>query len=198
MGLVIAGVIGYFFVDKKETDLITRVNNLMVLPDEVPKIAMVTDATKLESEKFFRYANNGDQVLIFNNALKAVLYRPSINKIIDVAVVLPVISEKVLPTPTVASEQTIALYNGTKKAGLTDVFEKLLKEKFPNIIIVTKEKAIRSDFDKTIIVDVAQKDETVVKEMAQILGATISPLPNDETKPEVDLIIILGTDSIKQ
>lgn len=63
-----------------------KVGKLMELPtDEEPTIATVTDAAKLAEQPFFAKAQNGDRVLIFTNAKKAVLYRPSTNKIIEVA-----------------------------------------------------------------------------------------------------------------
>lgn len=66
--------------------MINDVGKLIELPaDEQPTIATVTDATKLRSQPFFANAQNGDRVLIYTTAKKAILYRPAINKIIDVA-----------------------------------------------------------------------------------------------------------------
>jgi hypothetical protein len=57
----------------------------MVLPDEQPTLASVTDKSKLSDQPFFQKAENGDKILIFVQSRKAILYRPSIKKIIDVA-----------------------------------------------------------------------------------------------------------------
>lgn len=63
-----------------------KVGKLIELPpDEEPTIATVTDAAKLAEQPFFARSQNGDKVLIFTNAKKAVLYRPETNKIIEVA-----------------------------------------------------------------------------------------------------------------
>jgi hypothetical protein len=58
---------------------------LMELPDEQPTIATVVDVEKLRSQEFFTNAQNGDRVLLFAESKKAVLYRPSSKKIVEVA-----------------------------------------------------------------------------------------------------------------
>lgn len=62
-----------------------EVSKLIELPNETPTIATVVDASKLKSQAFFANAQNGDRVLMFAEAKKAILYRPSTNKIIEVA-----------------------------------------------------------------------------------------------------------------
>jgi len=44
----------------------------------------VTDANSFSNQAGFENAENGDKVLIYTNAKKAILYRPSINEIIVV------------------------------------------------------------------------------------------------------------------
>ena len=84
-------------------DLISEVSKLIVLPsDEIPTIATVTEEDLVKGEPFFRNAVNGDRVLIYTNARKAYLYRPSERIIIEVGVVninQPVV-EEVTPTQT--------------------------------------------------------------------------------------------------
>lgn len=66
--------------------LITKVSNLIELPKgEDPTIATVSDINKLKDQPFFANTQNGDKVLIYEKAREAILYRPSINKIIQVA-----------------------------------------------------------------------------------------------------------------
>jgi hypothetical protein len=62
------------------------VGKLMELPAEKPTVATVKDVTQLPANQpFFKVARNGDKVLFYNDAKKAILYRPETDKIINVA-----------------------------------------------------------------------------------------------------------------
>jgi hypothetical protein len=64
--------------------LINKVGQLVDLPSgETPTIATVNDASKLKNQAFFASAQNGDKVLIYAKAGKAVLYRPSSNRVVE-------------------------------------------------------------------------------------------------------------------
>ncbi len=66
-------------------NLVTEVGKLMILPsNETPTVATVNDKDKLKGQAFFATAQNGDKVLIYTGIKKAILYRPSIHKIVDV------------------------------------------------------------------------------------------------------------------
>lgn len=74
------------YAQEEQRLLRTKVGKLIELPlDEEPTVATVTDAEKLREQPFFINAQNGDRVLIFTQAKKAYLYRPSTNKIVEVA-----------------------------------------------------------------------------------------------------------------
>jgi type II secretory pathway pseudopilin PulG len=72
-------------VQRDAQELKTKVGQLVELPNEQPTIATVNDVTKLQNQQFFAKAQNGDKVLIFKEAKRAVLYRPSTNKVIESA-----------------------------------------------------------------------------------------------------------------
>lgn len=66
--------------------VVTQVGRLIVLPEgESPTLATVSDVERLKGQPFFAHAKNGDKVLIYTNARKAILYSPGQNKIIEVA-----------------------------------------------------------------------------------------------------------------
>jgi len=67
---------------------IEEVSKIILLPEgEIPTLATVTDAEKTRGQDFFKNAQNGDKVLVYQNAKKAYLYRPDEKKIIEVGTV---------------------------------------------------------------------------------------------------------------
>ena len=70
----------------EKTELVGKVSKLIELPKgEEPTLATVQDVKKLQSQAFFKNAQNGDKVLIFTQSKRAILYRPSTNKVIESA-----------------------------------------------------------------------------------------------------------------
>lgn len=65
--------------------LVGEVAKLIDLPKgETPTIATVQDKTKLKDQAFFANAQNGDKLLIYAQAKKAIIYRPAAHKVINV------------------------------------------------------------------------------------------------------------------
>lgn len=68
------------------TILLKNVSKLTDIPsDEVPTIATVTNAELIKQQSFFKDALVGDRVLLYKEAKKAILYRPSTGKIVSIA-----------------------------------------------------------------------------------------------------------------
>ncbi|OGZ52643.1 MAG: hypothetical protein A3B25_00405 [Candidatus Ryanbacteria bacterium RIFCSPLOWO2_01_FULL_48_26] len=66
--------------------IVQKVGQLILLPGgEDPTLATVVDPERLKDQPFFAQASAGDKVLIYTKAKKAVLYNPTLNKIIEVA-----------------------------------------------------------------------------------------------------------------
>lgn len=82
------------------TKIINDVSKLLTLPtDETPTIAAISDTKNIKDQPFFKQAQAGDVVLLYEKNKKAILYRPSQNKIIDVAAIYASESAT-LKTPT--------------------------------------------------------------------------------------------------
>ncbi len=72
--------------EKESTKFVDLIGKLIELPtDETPSVVTIVDTTKLSDQPFFKTAANGDILLAYINSKEAILYRPTTNKIIQVA-----------------------------------------------------------------------------------------------------------------
>jgi len=192
--------------------LVAKVSILMELPTgEEPTVATVSDKSKLADQPFFMNAQNGDKVLIYSGAKKAILYRPSINKIIEVAPVndtavsqtpapaavtslapIPTLLPMISPVPTPVQKITkVAVYNGTKIAGLAGTTGSGLTTKVTNLNIVKTGDSV-GNYTATLVVDLTGSNASVAQQIAAALGGTVGALPSGEVKPNADILVIVG------
>lgn len=65
-------------------DTMTSIARLMLIPNEKPVIATINEAQKLiASQAFYMGAIDGDKLVMFPNAKKAVIYSPTRNLIVN-------------------------------------------------------------------------------------------------------------------
>lgn len=211
------GAAGYFYYQyrsltassREVADIYKRVSKILELPDETPTLATVAEKEKLQEQPFFAKAENGDKVLIFPNAQKAILYRPSSKKIIEVA---PFVTQPVTDQPDVnagaqTAEQppaeelgpaTVTVLNGTTQVGLANVHDDTLKARIPELEIKVKAQARRTDYPGTIVVDVSGKRAALAQQIVDQFGGQVATtMPADEAKPTTDIVVILGKDKMQ-
>lgn len=221
-----SGVAAYFYVQYKNApvpktaedelgQIKSIIGKMIELPDETPTLATINDKSKLEKSSFFDRAENGDKVLLYTNAKKAILFRPSTQKIIDVTTINVADSTVTAPVTDVSpvvdapkeamvDEQMttpaetpvplrLALYNGTMKIGVTNTLEDSIISKFPAVTVEKKEKAVKSDYAETQVIDLSGKNADFVSKLAEAIGGkVVATLPEGEVNPGTDILVIVG------
>ncbi len=231
--LGMAGISVFFYyqykkavaVDAGKNELesyVSKIGTFMVLPEnEQPTMATVADKERLSQQAFFAKAENGDKMLFYAKAQKAILYRPSQNKIIEAtsmtgsvpvanaqSEVVPVENKPVEQVPAVASESTptaalpevkkqvtVIVNNGTVIKGLA----KILAEKISQIegASIVKTGNALGNFEKTIVVDVSGNNVEFAAEIAEKIGGEVGALPSGETVSGADILVIGGKEQAK-
>ena len=217
LGIFLAGsfiVSGYFYIqwkkvskvvdsiheeELKEVEEITSVISMfMELPQgEEPTLATVVDREKLKNQSLFISAKNGDKVLMYTNAKKAILYRPFTKKIVDSAPLYftkEQFEQAQISTASIPEEirtVKIAYYNGTGIAGRASVIETQIKQSFTNTetVVVSNAKAM---YTTTMVVDLNGNMALEADGIAQILSGQVQVFPQGEERPDADLLIIVG------
>lgn len=169
--------------------IVAEVGKLIKLPEgEVPSIATISDIAKLKEQPFFQNGKNGNILLVYNKASKAILYDPVEKRVIEVAP---------LGSATAQIKAKIGLRNGTATVGLAAKVEGEIKKAYPEINIALKDNAAKNNYEKTIVIVLNEDAQKDASDLAKTLKAEVANLPAGEPKPEgVDILIILGKDKI--
>lgn len=184
--------------DSEITVLVKAIGAVMELPQsETPTLATVTDIAKLPAIPFFSKAKLADKVLIYQQSAKAILYRPSTKKIIEVSA----FNAPTSTTSQVVQEKkdvfTVELRNGTGKVALTQDYEKSLYGKIPTARVVAKTSAKSKDYKDTMVIAQQNSTENDVTAIAKTLDAAVSTLPLLESTSSANILIIVGADALQ-
>ena len=89
--IMISGILLYIFVYKVDNDSamhsVKQVSKHVMVPvGEEPAVLTITDKSKVKSE-FLKSGETGDKVLIYQRSQRAIIYRPSTDKVVDIVAV---------------------------------------------------------------------------------------------------------------
>ncbi len=164
--------------DDEAKALKAKVAKLMQLPSEKPTVATIKDITKLKDQPFFNGAKNGDKVLIFTEARKAVIYREDENIVINSGPIAVTSDNAETKGVTV-----LASTNGTSGDTATKV------AKISGVTV--GEGKAKKNYTKTQVLDVSGNSADKAKEVAAAVGGeVITTLPSGETAPAGASIVV--------
>jgi heme/copper-type cytochrome/quinol oxidase subunit 2 len=161
--------------------VVANVGRIIDLPkDETPTLATVQDKDKLKDQPFFAMAENGDKILIYTKAKKAIIYRSKENKLVNVGPI--VIDPKTLPQLAIVDA-----------GGDVNGVVKKISDKFAdNVSIASSATAKSKNSVKQItVLDITGKSGELASQIASEIGGTVSnTYPAGETVPDGANIVI--------
>ena len=196
-----------------DQEILESVAEVVLLPNEAPQFATVSNVNQLKEQVFFKDAQNNDRVIIFPQAAKAILYRPSIDRVINIGPVTleqpttqddkitdePEVGDSVDPTPTISDAKdeevksiSTTLLNGSPTKGVTHDMEKVLKKNFDNITVSEKATAKKDNYEKSLILVNSNVDKLIIENLAREIKAEITQELTDEKTYQTDLVIVIG------
>ncbi|MEI6462475.1 MAG: hypothetical protein WCO33_02285 [bacterium] len=161
--------------------LLKSLGKLMVLPtDETPTIAEVLDKEKLKDQAFFSDSQNGDKIIIYTKAQKAIIFREKDNLIVNVG---PILINN--------TSQVSVVLQGTKEA-MAAVATTIASELGTSVNVTNKIEAKNpTTLKKNLVVDIKGTKSDAASRIATTIGGETGSLPAGVTAPaDVDFLIL--------
>lgn len=71
--------------DATKDRILGKVESLYMVPEGTPTIALVQNKSQLNGQAFYSNVENGDYLVVYDQAKLALIYREAVNKLINVA-----------------------------------------------------------------------------------------------------------------
>lgn len=185
--------------ERQVEHLVKKLGNTIKLPEEDPVTAMITDATLIkEQQPFYRDAENGDYVVIFEEAALAILYRLEKDFIVNIGPIqrAPESSDQSNTLPVSQLEQSdsvrIEIRNGSKKNGAAGELAETL-ERLGDYEVLSATNAENSYNQSYVVV---LNDTLSSEDIADIVSSAnaelVDVLPEGEAQSQADIIVFIG------
>ncbi len=193
-------------------EMVKDVGKLIALPTgEDPTLATILDIDKLKGQPFFVNAQNGDKVLVYANARKAYLYRPTEGRLIEVGALTeadPANQELLAqqgtqpnetttgntPTPEPLGQVSVAIRNTTSDETRLTSFEQFVKQQLPGAAISERGISATKGIIGTVLYDVRGSQTARAQQVAKALNVKYGgALPTGETTTPAEFLILIGT-----
>ncbi len=167
----------------QETRLVTRIRSMAEVPqDEIPTVQTITDKNKA-TQAFLQQSEDGDKLVLFVQSKIAVLYRPSTDRIVALG-------------PIELSAPTVFLRNGTNQDDVAALVDKLAKAP-EEYRLLSRDKSAK-DYTQTLVVDLSGVRPRDAQQLAATVGGIVAKMPEGESRPEGELLIIIGYDQFNR
>lgn len=200
-GVILLMVVAFFVVQqlrqrdsaKAEMERVRKeVGRLVILPDkEEPTLATVVDKSKLTNAFLKANAETGDKVLVYPQAKKVFIYRPSVKRL---AAMGPLVLD---PSAAEVRGARIAIRSGNGDKKVAEEIRGKLLANYQTAAVGEISDAARQSYPTTIVIDLTKEGDkyNLVTHMMGVLNAQRGILPQGEQVPEnVDILIITGLD----
>ncbi|MEK7618328.1 MAG: LytR C-terminal domain-containing protein [Patescibacteria group bacterium] len=166
--------------------LLDRINQHILLPhNEEPKIITLKNIQELKNkETFYEYAQDGDALVQFHSL--EIIYNSAADVIVNARTRGTVAGAE---TRAVQGAITIDIRNGAGVAGLAGKTAETFKG-VKDFIVQSVGNASRSDYSKTIVVNLSNKEASGLEK--QFNATSVRDLPAGEQPSSADVVIILG------
>ena len=180
--VMIGGLLGVVLKPTKKPltndEIVTVVNKtLSITGDGHPAILTVEDKVRA-TQPFLDAAENGDKVLLYYKAKKAVLFRPGQDVIIHQGSY----------TPPAAK---VFIRKGTTDSGKVDVVKNRLSG-VKDIKLTSQDESTKKDYKGITLVSVTDRYDDKLRELETLFGVKTVRLPAGESFPDADILIIAG------
>lgn len=185
--ILLFGTAGWFIyvrsdsgISEENRKLIAEVSSVAILPKgETPGITTVIDEARV-NQPFLYGTKKGDKVLLYFQAGKAIVYRPSSHQIVNMG-------------PLETPKARVFIRNGSADAGAPGTIENKITAS-TDYLVASRDESAKKSYQKTIVIDVSGVRPDVAKRLAEYLGARVGSLPEGESRPDSDLMVIVGND----